>query len=435
MRIKLQKPHSAQAKVIREAKRFNVVICGRRWGKTELGIDRAVDTMLLGYPVAWLAPTYKSLSEVWRKMCRLLAPIAETIDKQEKRIVLITGGSVDFWSLDNPDAPRGRKYKRIIWDEAALHRNPDTFPSVVRPLLTDYRGDLWLLTTPRGKDWIWVCYERGQVESDPAWKSWKLPTITNPFIHPAEILDAEQLLPRRFFEQEYLAEFIEDGSGVFRGIEKVCVGTPEPEPVPGYRYTMGVDWGKVNDFTVISIFKWLPFARDEKPRQVYLDRFNKIDWTFQRARLLTLAQKWQVRGILAEENSIGSPVLSELKKEHITGVTIREDEDYTGQPIEERTEQYSKLLPIQGFYTSPQSKPLLIESYALAIEREEIILLNDPTQKAELSAYEIELMPSGRFRYSAPAGMHDDTVIAGALTFQTIQRRGFVTSAPNPFYS
>ena len=57
--LTLPKPHPAQQRVMDEAKRFNVVCCGRRWGKTELGMDRLIHQALEGKPVAWFAPNYK----------------------------------------------------------------------------------------------------------------------------------------------------------------------------------------------------------------------------------------------------------------------------------------------------------------------------------------------------------------------------------------
>jgi hypothetical protein len=60
--------HEGQQVIVSEAKRFNVVDCGRRFGKTLLGIDRAIETALEGYPVAWFSPTYKMLSDAWREL-------------------------------------------------------------------------------------------------------------------------------------------------------------------------------------------------------------------------------------------------------------------------------------------------------------------------------------------------------------------------------
>ena len=115
-----EEPHEHQALIKAEANRFNVLAMGRRWGKTLLGEDVITDDELLTFPVGWFSPTYKMLLEVWRDLKRLLQPITLRSSIQERRIELFTGGVVELWSLDNPDVARGRKYRRIIVDEAAL---------------------------------------------------------------------------------------------------------------------------------------------------------------------------------------------------------------------------------------------------------------------------------------------------------------------------
>ena len=66
-----------QQQVIDEAKRFNgfnVLACGRRWGKTLLGIDRLINQALEGKPVAWFAPNYKLGWPTWRSSADLPTP-------------------------------------------------------------------------------------------------------------------------------------------------------------------------------------------------------------------------------------------------------------------------------------------------------------------------------------------------------------------------
>jgi hypothetical protein len=50
--LTLPKPHPAQQQVIDRSKRFNVLCCGRRWGKTELGMDRLIHPALAG-KISW----------------------------------------------------------------------------------------------------------------------------------------------------------------------------------------------------------------------------------------------------------------------------------------------------------------------------------------------------------------------------------------------
>jgi hypothetical protein len=340
---------------------------------------------LAGFPAAWFSPTYKMLTEVWREMRRALLPYTARVSAQEHRIELTTGGLVDMWSLDNPDAARGRKYKRGAIDEAAMIAGlQDAVQQVIRPTLTDYIGDLWLLTTPRGANYVKTLYDHGQDPLKPEFASWRMPTVANPFIDPAEVESARQELPELTFRQEYLAEFIQNAGAVFRNIAANMTAPPTtPEDHTGHRVVAGVDWAQKHDFTCISVF--CATCKQE----LELDRFNQISWDFQRGRLQAMCEKWGVTDILAEENSIGGPNILELQK---------------------------VPLPVRSFLTSPASKPPLIQSLALALEKVEYAWLNLPVATGELEAYESKVSANtGRISYGAPEGSHDDTVIARAL--------------------
>ena len=74
-------------------------------------IDIVCNAALDGFPCGYWSPTYKDLYEVWKEVKRVLEPVTKRKDEQVKQIELITGGKVDFWSLEEPDSGRGRKYK------------------------------------------------------------------------------------------------------------------------------------------------------------------------------------------------------------------------------------------------------------------------------------------------------------------------------------
>src|SRR5579864_4681324 len=112
--LSLRAPHKAQMKLIHEAKRFNVVCCGRRFGKTVLGMDRLIQQALKGRPVAWFSPSNKLMSDTWRALRSTLAPVTQDKSEQEKRLELIGGGVVELWSLDGADSGRGRKYAVVV---------------------------------------------------------------------------------------------------------------------------------------------------------------------------------------------------------------------------------------------------------------------------------------------------------------------------------
>lgn len=146
--------------------------------------------------------------EVWRSVVAMLQPITTNKSEIEKRIELYGGGVIDMWSLDSPDSIRGRKYKRIIIDEAATV--PDlkyAWTEVIRPMLTDLKGDAWFLSTPKGKNNYF--YDLSQnCDEYKDWSFFQMPTVSNPFIDPSEVEEARLQLDPLTFAQEYLASFI-----------------------------------------------------------------------------------------------------------------------------------------------------------------------------------------------------------------------------------
>lgn len=219
--IDLPKLHLNQLKVLKEASRFNVLCCGRRWGKTVLcedlllSPDDARNGALAGYPVAYASPTYKMLMEVWRQVNGTLFEIIHKSSEQEKRIELFGGGVIDFWSLDAYDSIRGRKYKRFVIDEAAASPYLEiAYNKVIRPTLTDLHGDFYALSTPRGKMNYFHDLSRN-CEQYADWRTWQMPTITNPHIDPLEIEAARAQLDPLTFAQEYLASFVTENLNAF----------------------------------------------------------------------------------------------------------------------------------------------------------------------------------------------------------------------------
>lgn len=204
--LKLPNLHEGQKKVLEYRRRFNVLKNGRRWGKTTLSIELAIETMLEGRPVGYWCPTYKDLSEVWNELKFICFDLMKEKNEQLKQIVLITGGKIDFWSMEDPNSGRGRKYKRAIIDEAEkASKFKEAWSQTIRPTLADYRGDAWILSTPKAVNSYF--HELWNLQYKfPDWVGWCMPTSTNPYIAKDEIEQARIQLDPITFRQEFLAE-------------------------------------------------------------------------------------------------------------------------------------------------------------------------------------------------------------------------------------
>lgn len=206
--IDLPELHPAQEKIIAEQKRFNVLKCGRRFGKTELSKDIAINAVLDKYPVGFWFPTYKDLEKVWESILFTAKDIIKQKNEALKHVKFITGGEIDFWSMDNPDSGRGNFYKVAIIDEAEKSRNfEQAWKQTIRPTLTDLKGTAWIMSTPkRVNSFFNTCFHNSETRED--WMSWQMPTTANPFIDPLEVEEARNLLDPLSFRQEYMAESV-----------------------------------------------------------------------------------------------------------------------------------------------------------------------------------------------------------------------------------
>jgi hypothetical protein len=344
----------------------------------------ALDRALKGERVWWVAPTYGLAFHPWRTFKLALSEFWESKLEAERFIALPGGGSITVKTADNPDHLRGVGLDFVVVDEAAFIER-SVWESALVPALADRQGAALIVSTPKGRNWFWEAYQRGADPLIPAWKSWSYPSESNPIIPARELEEVRALLPESVFQQEYEAVFLADGGEVFRGVRDAASADPVAGPEAGHRYVMGVDFGRHMDFTAAAVID------AETGSMVALDRFSEVNWQLQRGRIAALARRWKVGTILAEANAMGEPNIEALQNEG---------------------------LPVRAFWTTGKSKPPLIEGLVLALEEKSLRLLPDTVLLNELEAYSYRTLSSGRVRYGAPSGSHDDTVIALALAWK-----------------
>lgn len=391
--LALPRLRSDQWAIASHPAKVKVLAMGRRWGKTVLGGSVSLAAASQGAKVAWVVPTYRNGRPLWQWADNAVAMLRKagkvTTNKSERLIEFIYGGFLGIYSADSPDSIRGDWFHLVIIDEAARVVE-EAWTDVIQPTLADVDGDAILISTPKGRNWFWREWNRGLADGQRV-ASFAAPSSANPNpkIREAARL-AQDRVTNRTYRQEWLAEFLEGEGTVFRNLA-ACMSAPKdarPDDHKKHRLVAGLDWAKQNDFTATSIV-----CADCKV-EVAHDRFNQIDYHFQRDRLKALYNKWDVSHIEGESNSIGEPNIEELQRDG---------------------------LPIVGFQTTATSKPPLIESLALCFEKVECQWLDNPIWTGEAEAYEITTSPiTGRATYSAPAGWHDDTVMARALAWRGI---------------
>jgi len=386
-------PHEGgQIEFHASTKRFRILACGTRWGKTLAAAMEAI--ALLIFHVDWrgwiVAPSYELASKTFRYVLEYsLAKIPHLVEtysfsRQSMFIRYRTGGELFCKSADNPISLLGEALDFIILDEGTATKE-EIWPVYCRPRLADREGSAIFIGTPKGRNWFYPLFMRGQDPLEEDYQSWHHTTMDNPYIKPEEIKKLEQDMPKRAYEQEVLAMFLSDAGGVFHGVRDVFEG-PYPdngfEPEAGHSYVMGVDLAKYQDFTVITIW-------DRQDRGLkYFDRFQRIDWHLQRAKIQAAAKRYNDAQAWVDSTGVGDPNFEELVR---MGVKA------------------------QGYNIVTGTKQPLIDNAVMAIEAKTVHGPEIPQLVNEMEIYEYEMTHAGNLRMNAPSGYHDDCVISLAL--------------------
>lgn len=243
-----KKLHVAQSAVWTEGSQhqYNVVRCGRRWGKTailgNIAISYATSLFketggerLQGGMVGIFTAEYKQQQEIFDYIEEALLPLIKRKSRSGGYIRLKNGGKIDFWVTNNNKlAGRGREYDVVLIDEAAFTKSPEmleeTWPKAIKPTLLTRRGRAWVFSTPNGNDdnnfFYAIC-----TDEKLGFHEHHAPTSSNPFV-PADELEKERLNnDPRVFRQEFLAEFVDWSKEALLDVDKWLVdGQPVEMP-------------------------------------------------------------------------------------------------------------------------------------------------------------------------------------------------------------
>jgi hypothetical protein len=384
VQLQLLRPHAGQQQVRKEARRFNVTVCGRQWGKTTMAKQIVVETSLAGKDCAWFSPTYKSNDAAWDSLKETLRPLITDISEQARRIQITGGGSAECWSLVDPDSGRGRQYDLIVIDECAqVPALQHAWEQTTRPMLAARVGTAWFLSTPTGiQHYFHTLFRKGQALLAREWRSWQMPTATNPYITRAEIEAMRADLSEQAFAQEVEARFVSWQGSVFTRLREAVTDSPQGAPC-----VIGVDWAGSSGSGDYTAFVVLSATGDV----LELVRLRGEPFVQQRDRLQAVWLRHGRPPVLAEENGMGAVQNAELRQ---AGVGV------------------------QDWITTNASKTEIISKLVQAFEQGTVKIPNDDTLLAELAAFQCTPLAGGQFRYSAPPGLHDDLVMALAIAYR-----------------
>jgi len=361
----------------------------------------------------WIAPIYAQ-SAIGYNVMRRMMNLPELIDTKDGKLQIDFkdyDSSLHFLHGQHPESLEGAATCLNVLDEAAKMK--EAVYAAVKTTTTVTRAPIMLISTPFGKNWFYHgCMKakeemiRARAEGRPPAKIFiTAPSSDNPAVTAEAIADARGSLPERLFSQYYLAQFVDDG-GIFTCLHDafghatvfVTDQTWMAETHESKAIYIGADWAKSVDSSVF-------YGLNDGGRNIGFKRFNKLSYPEQVGSLFAFARQLR-RGSTIDPNC---------------PVYILHDKTGVGEAIDDIINATPHDFDIRGVNWNNANKEAGVNSLILSLEEKALQLFPWDNLHGEMSAFEVTTTASGRPRYAAPAGMHDDTVMA-AVTANMLYR-------------
>ena len=389
--IKGYTPHLKQKEIhnsiINESYKYYILNIGRQFGKTMLGINQMLYWAInhKGCNIAWVTPIYKQSKKVFDEMEKVTK--SSGLFEYNRSDLTISGfnSQIQFFSGERPDNIRGNTFDYLIVDEMAFTR-PELWSEVLSATVLVKGKKVIFISTPKGKNHFYQLSL--QPNYDNRYKYFHYSSYDNPMIDAEDLEERKRSLPKHIFEQEYLAKFIDNASGLFKNVDS-CVIKPAERT---QKLFGGLDIGRADDYTVLTIL-------NKNYQMVYVQRWRQQEWSKIIDEVAAKIREYNAE-IFVEVNNQGDVFFEMLQNKVYNNV--------------------------QPYVTSTATKPIMIEDLAVHFENKDIGILNENWLVDELNAFTyIYNEKTRRVQYGAPQGVHDDGVMSLALAVQSIKKNQY----------
>ena len=389
--IKGYKPHLKQKEIhnsiINEGYKYYILNIGRQFGKTMLGINQMLYWAInqKGCNIAWVTPIYKQSKKVFDEMEKVTK--SSGLFEYNRSDLTISGfnSQIQFFSGERPDNIRGNTFDYLIVDEMAFTR-PELWSEVLSATVLVKGKKVIFISTPKGKNHFYQLSL--QPNYDNRYKYFHYSSYDNPMIDAEDLEERKRSLPKHIFEQEYLAKFIDNASGLFKNVDSCVIKTAERTQ----KLFGGLDIGRADDYTVLTIL-------NKNYQMVYVQRWRQQEWSKIIDEVATKIREYNAE-IFVEVNNQGDVFFEMLQNKVYNNV--------------------------QPYVTTTATKPIMIEDLAVHFENKDIGILNENWLVDELNAFTyIYNEKTRRVQYGAPQGIHDDGVMSLALAIQSIKKNQY----------
>jgi hypothetical protein len=341
----------------------------------------------------WVSPVYSQAKKVFDALDKATGDsgLVTNSHKSNFTIKFINGSIIYFKSGERPDSIRGFTLDYLIVDEAAFLKD-EVWNQVLKPTILVKGKKVLFISTPKGKNYLYSLSIRGNDDEQGQYLFLKGSSYDTPFISEDELNEAKRSLPEDIFRQEILGEFIDSGGEVFVDIDRYCVLPYYYSRDSKRKYWAGVDFGRQNDYSVLTIF-------DDLGNLVYFYRERQKPWGEIINHIATKLREYDAQ-TQVEVNSIGDVLYEQLKQ------------------------KYDKVEP---FVTTNSSKQNIVEDFIYATNEGQIKLPTqdlNPQLYSELKTFTYDYsLKTRKITYGAIEGAHDDIIMSLCIGYNTLKER------------
>jgi phage FluMu gp28-like protein len=390
------KPFPYQAKLLEDKSKRIVACMGRQTGKTTTIAMKAIyfaDTN----PRVLVLITSPSLRQSMIMFDRIAsfvfssAYLRNKVVRATRTLIHFENGSRIIALPCSENLLRGYTAQMVICDEASFMPE-DVITQVIFPMLSTTDGYAIFLSTPWGKDHFFY-----RAFINPAYSVHKVKASECPLITKEFLEEMKANMTREAFLMEYEAEFVEALNSYFpqdlirKSVELaqrlgVELYASLEAPFPSGGYYAGVDFGKLQDYSVLTVLK----READILKLVYMHQFPlETPYTQVIGHLVRAHQKFRFRKIFVDQTGVGEPVLEEIRNQGIGCV--------------------------EGLKFTVQTKEELLTNLKIVMERNRLAIPFHRQLCQQINEQQYAYSKSGHLQFSHPANSHDDMLWSLAL--------------------
>ena len=326
-------------KVLYGKERVLILCTGRQVGKTHTMlaiIGKLLYNSKMNLKIGFISLTHSHNKTSIRNFKNMFSMVDNITDYNlSDGIVRFRNSTIKFISAEQGIKIRGNSFDYLFIDEAAFIHNdiynealqPTISTSLSQPLTdlfndgidknTKIGGKLIIASTPKTRNWFFDKVNEASYNDD--YYLMRFRSIDSEGLWSQELLDEyKRTTPEKIYKCEYDAEFLEAGNGLFQfnnakiTIDEYNKGNTNKE------YFIGIDYGAVNDYTVITIMNKDKYIQElirfkDKTTLEILDIIREV--------ITKYNNKGRIIAIYSEQNGVGLLISNDLYKEYPSLVT------------------------------------------------------------------------------------------------------------------